>query len=303
MEIIEGRYVGAGDKNVYVKIDGLGDPPVVIETGLGGLSVEWSEIQSEIANHTTVITYDRAGYGESPKGQLPRTSRQISIELFDMLSNTEVPGPYIFVGHSSGGLYLQNFVKMFPREAAGLILVDSITTNYKQLAELDAPTYQERASLDLGMNNIKKLLELEDEQFEGYTSSVVNDLFRNFPKIIADQMIIYQSDKKFYETIIDEYNSLYDSCEIVKSIPDFPNIPLLILNRDYEIMIEFSKQIGITEDEARAVEELWLRLNKELTGLSNQSEFKIVKGSSHFIHLTRPDAIIQEILKMMEKVR
>lgn len=303
MQNLDGNYIPAGEKNLYMRIIGEGNPPVIIEPGIGGLAIEWLPIVEEISKDTSVILYDRAGYAESPKGKMPRTTKQICFELFDMLSNSGIFSPFIFVGNGYGGLVVQNFARMFPRECAGIILADSMSVKNEEIENLDVPTFQETASFASRIGCIRKLLEMKKEDFETLTTNILHNLYEHFPKTIAEMLFEYQTDKKLYETIIDEFDSLAESIEIINSIPDFPNIPLTVMCRDFKVMIYLSSQLGIPENEARAVEELWLAHNKSLTELSTLSNFQFISSSSQMIHLSRPDAIIQEIRNMLKSIK
>lgn len=85
----------------------------------------WGRVPSEIAEFAQVATYDRAGLGRSDPGPTPRTSRQIVQELQALLTNAGVPGPYVLVGHSFGGLNVQLYASQHPEEVTGLVLIDS----------------------------------------------------------------------------------------------------------------------------------------------------------------------------------
>jgi pimeloyl-ACP methyl ester carboxylesterase len=274
----------------------------VIETGWGSLSLEWWQIQEEISKLTTVVSYDRAGYGESPRSNSPRTSLNIVMELFNMLCNAELKGPYIFIGHSLGGLYVQHFAKLFPRQTAGLILVDSITSKFLDFDKLEATNFQKYGSFYSRVANIKKLLDLDKEEFNKTITPMVLDLYDDFPKLIADQLIIFQSDQSFCKIIVDEYEGLKDSFVAMNSIQTFPDIPLYVLCRDFNVMFQISERIGIPREESRMVEELWINHTQELITLSPKSEFYFIKDSSHNIHLTRPDAIIEVVKKMINQL-
>ncbi len=302
MNIIDGRYVSNGEKNVYLKVLGLGDPPVVIEPGLGSLSCEWDSLQNELSRHTTVITYDRPGYGESPKSSNPRTARQAAADLFNILRNSGVPGPYILVGNSLGGLYCQWFANMFPREVAGIVFADSVTKHDGEFDKLVAPVFHERASMKSRMANIAKILELEGEEFDSYINGMLSSLYSGFPKELADKFILYQSDKKFYRVLLDEYDGMLQSLDLPESAQR-PNFPVKVLNRDYEVMANISKQIGIPDEEARAVEDLWMRNNRTLLEFAGPSEFVIVRGSNHAIHLSRPDLLLETIVNFIKELK
>ncbi len=303
MHFIDGKYVSSGNKNLYVRISGEGEPAVVIEPGWGVLSAEWLLIQEKLAEITTVITYDRAGYGESPSHIKPRTGQQISSELFTMLKNSGLAEPFIFIGHSSGGLYIINLLKMFPRMASGLILVDSFTPNHNELEEYDFELYQKYFTMKSRVEGIRNILELDDENFAKYMDHFINNLYPFFPLEIQNQLMVYQKDKKFYETICDEYEGFWDTIENIKNINFFPNISLRILSRDPDVMIETYKQLGLPSEKASEIENIWQDNQKSLLSLSNLSAHKIIKGSNHMMHITNPMEIIEEARQMIEEER
>jgi pimeloyl-ACP methyl ester carboxylesterase len=85
---------------------------------------------SEVSKTNTVIAYNRAGHGGSSSPQSERSGQAIVGELRTLLKSQGLRPPYILIGHSAGGLYMQLFARHYPDEVAGLILVDS--TNPKQ---------------------------------------------------------------------------------------------------------------------------------------------------------------------------
>jgi hypothetical protein len=105
--------------------------PVVFENGLGGRMEWWEEIVSEISSDTTTFAYNRPGYGESDPISTPRDGSHIVDELRALLQNKGLKPPYILVGHSLGGLYMQLFARRYPEEVSALVLVDS--THPRQL--------------------------------------------------------------------------------------------------------------------------------------------------------------------------
>ncbi|RQO55659.1 alpha/beta hydrolase [Paucibacter sp. KBW04] len=106
-------------------------PVVVFENGLGGRMEWWNKVLPRIAEETAVFAYNRPGYGKSSPVQTPRDGQHIVDELRQLLKSQSLPPPYILVGHSLGGLYMQLFARKYPQEVAALILVDS--THPKQL--------------------------------------------------------------------------------------------------------------------------------------------------------------------------
>ncbi len=120
-----GKLVDIGGFRLHINCTGEGGPAVILDSGLGGNSLEWSLIQPKLAKFIHVCSYDRAGQGWSDESPLARTSQNIVDELHRLLHKAEVPGPYILVGHSSGGINMRLYASRYPNEVAGVVLVDS----------------------------------------------------------------------------------------------------------------------------------------------------------------------------------
>lgn len=99
--------------------------PVVFENGLGGRMEWWKKVLPEISKNTTTFTYNRPGYGKSDLASTPRDGTHVVDELRSLLQSKGLAPPYVLVGHSLGGLYMQLFARRYPNEVSALILVDS----------------------------------------------------------------------------------------------------------------------------------------------------------------------------------
>ena len=99
-----------------------------------------------MASFTQVCSYDRAGYGWSDSGPLPRTDGRIVTELHTLLTRAGIPGPYVLVGHSSGGLIMRLYAYTYPQQVAGLVLVDSSHEDQDRYPELRVSNRHKSAS-------------------------------------------------------------------------------------------------------------------------------------------------------------
>lgn len=99
--------------------------PVIFENGLGGRMEWWQKVIAEISKDTTTFAYHRPGYGNSDPASTPRDGVHIGDELRMLLRSKGLNPPYVLVGHSLGGLYMQLFARRYPDEVKALILVDS----------------------------------------------------------------------------------------------------------------------------------------------------------------------------------
>ena len=133
-----GQRVSLPDhRTIDLRCSGRGAPLVLLESGFGAGSVAWSKLQPVIAARTQVCSYDRAGYGFSDPGPLPRHGAAIARDLDNALRAAHLPGPYVAVGHSAGGIYVQLFAGRRRKEMAGLVLVDpSVVYQDKRMATI-----------------------------------------------------------------------------------------------------------------------------------------------------------------------
>lgn len=113
-------------------------PVVVFENGLGGTLDWWAKVYPEIAKDSTALVYNRPGYGQSTVTKAPRDGAHVVQELRQLLRQQGLNPPYVLVGHSLGGLYMQWFARRYPEEVQALVLVDS--THPQQMQGAGAPS-------------------------------------------------------------------------------------------------------------------------------------------------------------------
>ena len=118
------QAVNIGTHTLQAHTMGEGSATVVIDVGIAGRTEEWHPVQRLLADEALVILYDRAGYGGSQAGPLPRDSSREADELKALLEALSVEGPLVLVGHSLGALNAQVFADQYPGEVSGLVLID-----------------------------------------------------------------------------------------------------------------------------------------------------------------------------------
>jgi pimeloyl-ACP methyl ester carboxylesterase len=141
--------VDIGGRKLYVKCRGTGRPSVILESGLRVRSDDWSEntvkppatsVLPGVTAFTHVCAYDRPGTSFGPNApsrsdpvHMPRTAKDAVADLHALLHAAHMPAPYVLVGHSTGGLIVRLFASMYPKEVAGLVLVDALPERLKTL--------------------------------------------------------------------------------------------------------------------------------------------------------------------------
>ena len=125
MGVQHAEFVG-GTQLFYVT-KGDSAPTVVFEAGMGDGLKTWEPVFNDVAEFSRAVAYSRAGYtGNVPhfdKGGR-RTADDVARSLKTLLDKADVPGPYVLVGHSVGGMYVLRYAKLYPDDVAGIVLVD-----------------------------------------------------------------------------------------------------------------------------------------------------------------------------------
>jgi pimeloyl-ACP methyl ester carboxylesterase len=130
-----GRRVAVGGRALYIECTGSGSPTVVLEAGIAS---DWTTVQPHVAEFARVCSYDRPdspGSRSDPTSQ--RTAQEVVDDLRAMLITAGETGPYVLVGHSLGGLYVQLYAYQHADEVGGLVLVDPTHEEFSsRLADL-----------------------------------------------------------------------------------------------------------------------------------------------------------------------
>ena len=147
--MVDQQLVDVGGYRLALRRAGVGRPPVVLEAGMGQGASSWEALLEAVAAFTQVVAYDRAGVGASEAAPTPRSGPEVVRDLQALLRAVQIPGPYVLVGHSLGGLLVRVYTQQYPDEVAGLVLLDAPHPAYPQraLALLPPPTEGECAEV------------------------------------------------------------------------------------------------------------------------------------------------------------
>jgi pimeloyl-ACP methyl ester carboxylesterase len=270
--------VDIGTHSLHLRCTGKGRPVVVIDTGVGDPAERWYAFQDRIASITRVCTYDRAGYGASELGPMPRHSQQMADELQHLLKNAGVRGPYVLVGHSLGGLNVQVFADRYPDQVAGLILLDPTP-----LAFITGQAFS-----DFYLVLAQQAADFQ-QMAEAARQSASADA-RQTPEAEVQAKVAY------LEAVASEHTALInESASQVAGITSFGDLPLVVVGSD-----QANPAFG---EQAEAFQQFWIAQSELLVTKSTHGSFVLAPGSSHYLHEDAPDLVFDTLRHMVGRVR
>jgi len=122
------RMIDAAGTTLHIVCAGerrAGSPLVVLEAGAGNSAATWRDVVGPIAQFARVCAYDRQNLGTSARVGTQPTGAGHAAALHALLGAAHEAPPYVIAGHSYGGMIARLFAMAWPREVAGIVLVDS----------------------------------------------------------------------------------------------------------------------------------------------------------------------------------
>jgi pimeloyl-ACP methyl ester carboxylesterase len=286
----KGRLVQAGKIKLNIDCAGqTGAGPTVILENAGGVPARgWAKVQPDVAKFTRVCSYDRAGVGWSdPPGPEPRTGAQIAKELTLLLQAAGEKGPYIMVGHSIGGYFVQSFTHQNPDAVAGVVLVDAshpdtIRRTLEILPEASREEYLSQYELAKSA--------WADAYFTWTTRLGLTRLLVPAPDDFARE-INYLSSRSLKAMGAEFKADAVTEKEIRELGNHLGDRPLIVLTGG-----KIDEGLYASRAEEVAQQRLWAEeIQPELAKLSSQGKQIIVPDSGHMIPYERPDAVVSAI--------
>ena len=122
-----GRLVDIGGYRIHVLAEGEardGRPPVVWFAGGHASGYAIHHLHRALRGETRSILIDRPGTGWSDVGPFPRTTAREAEEVVRALEAAGERGPFVWAGHSFGGLLAANVARRRPELVRTLVLMD-----------------------------------------------------------------------------------------------------------------------------------------------------------------------------------
>lgn len=290
------ELINIGEINLECLIEGTGEKTVVIVPGMGCSFYSWLTIADEISNYAKVVSFHRAGYGNSDAHIEPSTTEIATVDLYALLEKLNIRENIILVGHSYGGLCVQHFARVYPNKICGVVLVDSSSVDGYKFNELHLPVSDKTEGDEVFIKEWTKCSKYTKEQLKDELKPSLSLEELGLPSEIQNRILDFLVNPELYRNALSELLDLRTGARKVKDIGSFPQVPLKILIRDTEYNINESiKTDGIPRVEAESIENLWRDLSLELKQLSAKSEVRFIENSGHCIHEDKPEEVVKAI--------
>lgn len=234
-----------------------------------------------VAAFTRVCAYDRPGtIGDvnpslDPYGPLfypsrsdpvpqPRTTQDMVDDLHALLGAADVPGPYVLVGHSSGGLVARLYASEDPDEVVGMVLLDSTHEDVWL-------RFQEA---------------LTPEQWEVFEDLTVNQ---------TEKQEVYPEVELWYTAPLADDATTGQVRQAMKEAPLHP-MPLVVLRHGIPFGDAFP---GWPSQE---MEDIMTALQEDLASRVPNARLAIATESGHNIHQDQPDLVIDAVRAVVKAV-
>jgi Predicted hydrolases or acyltransferases (alpha/beta hydrolase superfamily) len=276
----QGEVFNINNHNMYIHSTGSGKNTIVFVAGSGTPSsfTDFYRMQMELQPYARTVCFDNAGFGWSEKTHRPRTIDVLTEELHELLEKSGQTSPYILVGHSLASLEVIRFAQKYPAEVKGIVLLDGGSPEFYAndsemksylLNRFSAGLRITGIARALGNVGIKLPLLGENLRYNAISSDV-----KNIDEAMYSKYLGNTSNLEYINNINE------NAREVIKN-GHLNNIPLVILSSDSG------------ED--------WEKTQQELLNWSNQSSQETLKNSSHYIHWSNTDYIVENLKGLIEE--
>ena len=277
----DSKFDNVNGINIHYKTYGQGEPAFILLHGFGASVFSWREVVEPLAQHGTVIAYDRPAFGlterplewegESPYG--PQAQVDIVLGLMDELGVEKA----ILVGNSAGGTVSMQVALQYPESVEALILVDAAV-----YAGGGAPSWSRPILKTPQMNHVGPLiarqLQAQGVQFIKTAwhdpSKITQDIFEGYQKPLQ----IENWDKALWQlTVASEESGLVERLTEI-------TIPTLVITGDDDRIVP-------TEQSLRLADEL------------PNAELKVIAQSGHLPHEEKPVEFMQAVTEFLSTLK
>lgn len=298
-----GRVVRVGSNTIYLydacpaREDSGPRPTILFESGIGATSQNWLQLQSAIASEYRAVSYDRAGLGWSSGCVSSPTPKVLVRELHDVLTLAGIPGPYVVVAHSFGGLVARQFAADYPVEVLGLLLVDPMRPeDWPPLSESGTASMEQgirlahagRVAAQVGLSRMfMRSTLLGSRRVAGFLCRLGGEPAQN----LMDRMLCEagKMPRESWPAVVANWSrpGFYRTLEAyLRSIPEA--VTEMHAAAPLDVPVTVLTPIGATP-----------LSGEQLRAISSKAIQVFAPASAHWIHLDEPELVLREFHRLL----
>ena len=289
----------------YVQPGAADVPTVVFDAGISASSLSWLKVAPRVAEFARAVSYDRSGLAWSDRTHSPVSAQSLAAELRVLLQAAAVPPPYVLVAHSFGTFVVRAFASDFPKDVAGVVLVDPIfPAEWLNMApaeqrRLRGGVFLSRVGAVLAsVGFVRLVLNLlvrgsrtgprsAARMFGSEAAALLTRLVlqvRKLPEDAWPAMRAHWSRPRSFLAMADHLGSLRRSAAEIAAANPIGDVPLVVLTAG-------SQPDAVREEHAR------------IAAQSPRGRQVVVAEAGHWILIDEPEAVVDAIRRVIEECR
>jgi pimeloyl-ACP methyl ester carboxylesterase len=283
--------VDVGGRKLNLRCSGEGTPVVLLESGATADSMAWHKVQPSIAKSTKVCAYDRAGFGFSDDGPLPRDLDADAKDLHALIHAAKIATPVVLVGHSLGTNIVRRYADNYPADVGAMVLVDPppqhVSEFSKDWVAADNAAHANVIAFAKMCGKAASAGELANPK--GDAAKCIRPPDPGYPDALNTAIHAQKQKPPFWHTLISEFETnmtIFE--EPVSPKESHGATPLIVLVADGSFA-------DAPPDGKSAMEAAQQKTNRLILATSTRSERRVIDHSSHEMELDRPDAIVTAV--------
>lgn len=302
------RLVDVGNgRNLNLYCTGSGSPTVVLDTDSDDSMLAWRFVQPAVAKRTRVCSYDAPGLGFSDAAPAPRDANAYARDLKTLLVRAHINGPYVLVGYGFSGLSDRLYADRYPKDVAGMVLVDpQIPYRNKRLAALApvlAPMTDESGFI--------ASLQMCERAAASHQLQAGSRAFKacmwptgpTDPSLPAQVRQMLQSQWRrpgaWTDIIYDAESDNESSAEVQHAQRGYRSMPLIVLTSDITVDV---KGMPLTKTQFKNIAAAYEQWHLDVAALSSQGTEVVVEGSTDNMAVDHAPAVVSAIGKVVQLV-
>jgi pimeloyl-ACP methyl ester carboxylesterase len=285
-------------RQLNLRCSGSGPQTVMLEAGSHTDSTTWFRLQPLLATSAKVCSYDRAGYGFSSPGPLPRNLDADVSDLHELVHRAGLKAPLVLVGHSLGSNIARRYARQYPADISALVLIDPPA---QDIAAFAPDWARDETAMNAQRFDFIRQCEAGAEKHAlASPPPELKDCVAGGNPLASDKVNAatadYKSRPAFWRTLLSE---LQDNVMVfgqpVSPDEKHGSLPLIVLTAANT----YADAPGEVRKSLEAARE---RTQAKIVATSTRGERLLVDNASHDIQLDRPEVVAKAVTSVLRQV-